>query len=129
MESGGNGRSSCTYLSKNATDVVHMITKDGGGGGGNIPSGAEIIIVDPPRKGLDEAVLEWLVMDDDDDARPSSTPKPQLIVYVSCGFNAFKRDCDILRNSCKWRLDHAEGHLLFPGSDAIETLAFFRWVV
>jgi hypothetical protein len=24
-----------------------------------------------------------------------------------------------------WRLDHAEGHILFPGSDAIETLVFF----
>lgn len=76
--------------------------------------GAEVIIVDPPRKGLDDNVLQALC----------SELSPKLLVYVSCGFAAFQRDCTALVNS-KWRLDHVEGHLLFPGSDAVETLAFF----
>ena len=48
----------------------------------------------------------------------------QLLVYVRCGFKAFRRDCDVLVKG-GWTLEHAEGHVLFPGSDAIETLAFF----
>jgi len=76
--------------------------------------GSDVVIVDPPRKGLDEAALHALCTE----------PSPRLLVYVSCGFDAFQRDCRALIGS-KWLLDHAEGHLLFPGSDAIETLAFF----
>jgi tRNA/tmRNA/rRNA uracil-C5-methylase (TrmA/RlmC/RlmD family) len=75
---------------------------------------AEVVIVDPPRKGLDDTVLQTLCTE----------ASPQLLVYVSCGFDAFQHDCNMLLKS-KWRLDHAEGHLLFPGSDAIETLAIF----
>ena len=49
----------------------------------------------------------------------------KLVVYVSCGFQAFQRDCDALIKSGRWKVEFAEGYLLFPGSDAIETLAFF----
>ena len=49
----------------------------------------------------------------------------KLVVYVSCGFQAFQRDCDALIKSGKWKVQFAEGYILFPGSDAIETLAFF----
>ena len=45
--------------------------------------------------------------------------------YASCGFQAFQRDCDALMRSGRWKVAYAEGNLLFPGSDAIETLAFF----
>ena len=105
-------RDKCTYIPKNATDVI-MESKV-------LSGNCEICIVDPPRKGLDEFVTQSFI-----DA--ASTPKgPQVLVYVSCGFDAFARDCDLLLKSSKWKLDKAEGHLLFPGSDAIETLAFFR---
>mmetsp|Transcript_11856 Transcript_11856/g.28445 ORF Transcript_11856/g.28445 Transcript_11856/m.28445 type:complete len:100 (+) Transcript_11856:969-1268(+) len=50
----------------------------------------------------------------------------QALIYVSCGFDAFQRDYHRLVGSGIWELDHAEGHVLFPGSDAIETLACFR---
>ena len=75
---------------------------------------AEVVIVDPPRKGLDKTVLHGLCTES----------SPKLLVYVSCGFEAFQRDFATLIDS-KWRLELAHGHLLFPGSDAIETLAFF----
>jgi hypothetical protein len=48
----------------------------------------------------------------------------KLVVYVSCGFRAFQRDCDTMRRG-RWKVAFAEGYLLSPGSDAIETLAFF----
>jgi hypothetical protein len=141
----------------------------------------DIIIVDPPRKGLDLDVsraLLWKTMEDEvaivatkatalalsssTSSSPSSSmsqirrTKQQILIYVSCGFDAFVRDYHILtkppgattsgttasghpplpfRSSTApapppqqvvpWQLDHAEGHVLFPGSDAIETLAIF----
>ncbi|KAL7544538.1 hypothetical protein ACHAWF_007916 [Thalassiosira exigua] len=75
------------------------------------------IVVDPPRKGLDAEVVDYLCGDD--------CETTDLVVYVSCGFRAFQRDCDALTTSGRWKVEFAEGYLLFPGSDAIETLAFF----
>ena len=101
-------RKKCRYISKNATAMIQeedVISKRN--------DSSEIIIVDPPRKGLDEIVLNEIC-----------NCKSRLLIYVSCGFDAFQRDCEALLNS-DWKLDKAEGHLLFPGSDAIETLAFF----
>jgi len=101
-------RKKCTYIPKNATDVIREA--------GVLSKNCEIIVVDPPRKGLDDYVSQSFIDADG----------PKLLVYVSCGFDAFMRDCDKLLKSGQWKLDKAEGHLLFPGSDAIETLAFFR---
>lgn len=91
------------YESKNATAMAHMVDDK------------QVIVVDPPRKGLDEEVMTAFV----------SSKTPEMLVYVSCGFEAFERDCNALLESGSWKLKYAEGHLLFPGSDAIETLAFF----
>ena len=76
---------------------------------------SQALIVDPPRKGLDQEVVDHLCRGD--------SKATQLVVYVSCGFRAFQRDCDALLKSGQWLVESAEGHLLFPGSDAIETLA------
>ena len=96
------------YVPKNATDMVRDRRLHT----------TEVLIVDPPRKGFDDVVLSTLT-----GIRKGEGPK--LVVYVSCGFDAFQRDCDAMLASGRWSLDHAEGHLLFPGSDAIETLAYF----
>jgi tRNA/tmRNA/rRNA uracil-C5-methylase (TrmA/RlmC/RlmD family) len=101
----------CRYVSKNATAMIQeedVFSKEN--------DCSEIIIVDPPRKGLDEIVLNEVCNCDS-----------RLLIYVSCGFDAFQRDCEALLSS-SWKLDKAEGHLLFPGSDAIESLAFFTKV-
>jgi tRNA/tmRNA/rRNA uracil-C5-methylase (TrmA/RlmC/RlmD family) len=93
-----------SYQSKNATAMVREGALER----------KQIIIVDPPRKGLDDEVRVALCN--------AQTPD-LLLIYVSCGFDAFERDCQELVQS-GWTLEHAEGHILFPGSDAIETLAF-----
>ena len=74
---------------------------------------ADVIVVDPPRKGLCADVLKALL-------RPA--PKPRRLVYVSCGFDALQRDLAALVAG-RWRLDRVEGHVLFPGADHVETLA------
>jgi 23S rRNA (uracil1939-C5)-methyltransferase len=98
-------RPDISYHSKNAGDMVRS---------GALQK-ADVVVVDPPRKGLDEDVLEGLCRD----------MTPQSLVYVSCGFEAFTRDFAKLTRDGNWKISHVEGHVLFPGSDAIETLAFF----
>lgn len=71
----------------------------------------DLIIVDPPRKGLDPAVLKQL------DAN--------RLIYVSCGFDSFKRDSELLL-AVGWRLREAAGYLLFPGTNHVEILALFE---
>lgn len=52
--------------------------------------GAEVLIVDPPRKGLEKEVLERLC-----NKRDELTQTIKRLVYVSCGFEALKRDADV----------------------------------
>lgn len=71
----------------------------------------DLIIVDPPRKGLDPEVLKKL------DAR--------RLIYVSCNFASFKRDCELLF-AAGWRIREAAGYLLFPGTNHVEILCLFE---
>ena len=98
----------CSYLPHNAS---HVVTKT------KALMEANICIVDPPRKGLDKKVVKSFI---------DYHPNLRMLVYVSCGFPAFKRDCeDLLKENSSWSLVHSEGFVLFPGADAIETLAIF----
>ena len=102
-------QSRLVYRQKNATD---MITTEQA-----LFQNCQVLIVDPPRKGLDDEVVDYLCKE--------GYKSMKLVVYVSCGFQAFQRDCDALIKSGKWKVQFAEGYILFPGSDALETLAFF----
>jgi tRNA/tmRNA/rRNA uracil-C5-methylase (TrmA/RlmC/RlmD family) len=77
--------------------------------------GATALIVDPPRKGLEPAVLERLA------AQP-----PRLLVYVACGLEAFARDARALTESERLRLRHLEVFDLFPHTDHAEIVAAFE---
>lgn len=56
-----------------------------------------------------------------DDERVSSV---RTLVYVSCGFEALRRELPLLTDA-GWSVAKSEGHVLFPGSDHIETLVIF----
>ena len=71
----------------------------------------DVVLVDPPRKGLCADVRAAL-------DRPGR--RPRRLVYVSCGFDALQRDLTALET--RWATVHVEGHVLFPGADHIETL-------
>eukprot|EP00439_Symbiodinium_sp_Y106_P032610 s6565_g3.t3 len=76
----------------------------------SIPT-ADVLIVDPPRKGMEDEVLDALAR------RPKrKSVKPCRLIYVSCGFPAFCRDAEKLMQH-GWTVLHAEGFVLFPGSD------------
>eukprot|EP00934_Nitzschia_sp_Nitz4_P009045 Nitzschia sp. Nitz4//scaffold154_size52827//25428//26873//NITZ4_006777-RA/size52827-processed-gene-0.74-mRNA-1//1//CDS//3329537311//9035//frame0 len=106
-ESKETRRKNIQYIPENATAMTQRQ---------NLWKQANVLIVDPPRKGLDQEVIDML-------CRKNFGPRRQGLIYVSCGFDAFCRDFEALHQA-GWKLDHAEGHILFPGSDAIETLAF-----
>lgn len=71
---------------------------------------ADLLIVDPPRKGLSPPLLPRLQAD--------------RMIYISCGFDSFQRDCLELMNR-GWKIKEAQGYLLFPGTNQIETVALF----
>jgi tRNA/tmRNA/rRNA uracil-C5-methylase (TrmA/RlmC/RlmD family) len=103
--------------------------------------GAQVLIVDPPRKGLEAEVLDelckpfnpnqpyvekstFLTMFDD---KVNWVNDVETLIYVSCGFDALARDCErLLSSPAGWVLQSATGYVLFPGSDHVETLAIFK---
>ncbi len=78
-------------------------------------AGKDVIVVDPPRKGLDVKVL---------DALCNAEQQTQLI-YLSCGPLSFQRDVEKLL-SHGWKIEKAEAYLFFPGSDHVEILCFLK---
>jgi tRNA/tmRNA/rRNA uracil-C5-methylase (TrmA/RlmC/RlmD family) len=104
--------------------------------------GANVLIVDPPRKGLDEVVLQQLCQKIN--GKQLYVEKPTLIahlprhtinwtndvrtlIYVSCGFDALARDLDgLLTSNAGWKIDSATGYVLFPGSNHVETVVVLR---
>ena len=75
---------------------------------------AEVVLVDPPRKGLSKECKDKIF----------KSNAAQLI-YISCGYESFMRDCsEILEKG--WKLENAKGFILFPGTNHVEIVANFR---
>ncbi|GMI28932.1 hypothetical protein TrCOL_g12311 [Triparma columacea] len=105
-----NLRKKASYLQESAEGVVKS---------GNLSRNSfDLVVVDPPRKGCNPAVLQALCGRGEKDLK--------TLIYVSCGFDAFKRDAETLEGKGGWKLERGEGRVLFPGADAVETLAVFK---
>jgi tRNA/tmRNA/rRNA uracil-C5-methylase (TrmA/RlmC/RlmD family) len=76
---------------------------------------ADVVIVDPPRKGLDAALLARLV----------ESP-PARLIAVSCNLDAFLGEARTLRAAGKLRLAAVVPFALFPHTAHVETVALFR---
>lgn len=70
---------------------------------------ADVIVVDPPRKGCDEACLETMLK-----------MKPERIVYVSCDSATLARDLKVLREG-GYELKRARVVDMFPMTVHVET--------
>ncbi|CAI5491093.1 unnamed protein product, partial [Closterium sp. Naga37s-1] len=114
---------------------------------------AHVVLVDPPRRGLHEPVLAALLhaarhagrlsqqqayRQSSSNARSEKTKHRSsgssnsggardalTLVYISCGWDAFQRDCDKLTQDGLFHLSHASAFNFFPGTNSIETLAVF----
>lgn len=76
---------------------------------------AEVVIADPPRKGLDRELVDRL----------SSDP-PQRFIYVSCGLESFLADTQRLTAAGRLRLTSLRAFNLMPYTGHVETVACFE---
>ncbi len=77
----------------------------------------QIVVIDPPRKGCDRAVLDTLMR-----------MKPQRIVYVSCNPATLARDLKLLCSEAVYRLDRVQPADFFPQTAHVECVAFLSRV-
>lgn len=74
----------------------------------------QVLIVDPPRKGLDAKLTEAII-----------SSSLEQIIYVSCSPPSLARDASKLLTA-GWKLKKASAYALFPGTPHIEILAVFE---
>lgn len=72
---------------------------------------ADVVIVDPPRKGLDAAL-----------ARQLALHPPRRLIYVSCGLLSLQRDLALLTASGRVHLTGVRAFNLMPYTEHVETL-------
>jgi 23S rRNA (uracil1939-C5)-methyltransferase len=75
---------------------------------------AELVLADPPRKGLDAGVLAALVSN-----------RPKHFIYLSCGLDSFLRDTAALLSDA-YALKSLEAYAMFPFTEHVESLALFE---
>jgi 23S rRNA (uracil1939-C5)-methyltransferase len=85
------------------------------GGFCSAASGSQVVIADPPRKGLDAELTEFLR------AYP-----PERFLYVSCGLNSFLNDTARLTAGGRLKLVALTAFNLMPFTEHVETLASFE---
>jgi tRNA/tmRNA/rRNA uracil-C5-methylase (TrmA/RlmC/RlmD family) len=78
-------------------------------------SGADVVIADPPRKGLDRELVEYLV-----------EQAPHRFIYVSCGLESFLADAARLTAGGNLRLTGLTAFNLMPYTEHVETVACFE---
>ena len=91
-----------------AEDVLPAKYKESGGS-----MRADVIVVDPPRKGCDEALLRTVV-----------DMEPKRVVYVSCDPATLARDVKYMEEN-GYRLLKAQPVDMFPFTEHVETVALF----
>lgn len=78
-------------------------------------SGADVVIADPPRRGLERELLERL-----------GEEPPERFIYVSCGLESFLEDTKYLTSRGRLRLRNLAAFNLMPFTEHVETVACFE---
>lgn len=78
-------------------------------------AGAAIVIADPPRKGLDPELRQYL----------TENP-PARFIYVSCGLDSLKADTARLLSGGRLRLSALSAFNLLPYTEHVESVAIFE---
>jgi tRNA/tmRNA/rRNA uracil-C5-methylase (TrmA/RlmC/RlmD family) len=79
--------------------------------------GAEVVIADPPRKGLDPELWQYL-----------GEQPPERFLYVSCGLESLLNDAAQLTSRGRLRLTGLAAFNLMPFTEHVETVARFERV-
>ena len=75
----------------------------------------DVIVVDPPRKGLDQDTIEAI-----------KTLEPSRLVYVSCDPSTLVRDCVLLQD--KYKIERIQPVDMFPQTFHVETVVLMSRV-
>ncbi len=102
-----NGIENATFLCGDAADAAAQLKADG--------VKADIILVDPPRKGLSEALIETIADFD-----------PQRIVYISCDPATLARDCARFAEKGWYIADAVQPVDLFPRTAHVENVCLLK---
>jgi 23S rRNA (uracil1939-C5)-methyltransferase len=78
---------------------------------------ADVVIVDPPRKGCDTAMLDAIL-----------TVKPKRVVYVSCNPATLARDLKYLCESEQYKIEAVQPVDMFPHTGHVETVVLMSRV-
>jgi tRNA/tmRNA/rRNA uracil-C5-methylase (TrmA/RlmC/RlmD family) len=78
-------------------------------------SGAQVVIADPPRKGLDPKLTQYL-----------GEQPPERFLYVSCGLESLLNDTVKLTSGGRLRLTGLAAFNLLPFTEHVETVARFE---
>ncbi|MGN1318939.1 MAG: 23S rRNA (uracil(1939)-C(5))-methyltransferase RlmD [Lachnospirales bacterium] len=78
---------------------------------------ADVMVVDPPRKGCDKSLLELIIK-----------MKPEKIVYVSCDSATLARDLKILCQDDEYKIEKVQPVDMFPHSYHVETVVLMSRV-
>lgn len=97
-----NNLSNVEFFVGKAEEVVPKLYKEG--------KKADVVVVDPPRKGCDEKVLETIV-----------SMKPEKVVYVSCNPSTLARDLLYLDNN-GYKCVKVQPVDMFPHTMHVETV-------
>lgn len=97
-----NGITNARFFCADAGQAAQKLTQEG--------VRPDVIIVDPPRKGVSADVIDAI-----------ERMSPQRLVYVSCDPATLARDVALLRAD-GWQLEHAEAFDLFPRCAHVETV-------
>lgn len=89
------------FIAGRAEDVIPKLLKNG--------TKADIVVLDPPRKGCEEIVLQSLL-----------EMAPKRICYISCKASTLARDLKIL--SVNYKIEEVQPVDLFPYTTHIETV-------
>ena len=98
-----NNITNADFYAGKAEEVFPVLYKEG--------RKAEVVVVDPPRKGLDPQVIETI-----------ATMQPKKIVYVSCNPNTLARDVKALIEQ-GYKLNDVQPVDMFPHSMHVECVA------
>ena len=101
-----NGVENAAFLCADAAQAAARFARDG--------IRPDVIVVDPPRKGLDEAVINAMVQ-----------MSPQKIVYVSCDPATLSRDLKRL-HAQGYELTTAQAFDMFPRCAHVETIVLLQ---
>lgn len=106
-----NDISNATFITADAAKLFEAVT---------YPPNETVVIIDPPRKGCDDAFLGQLL-----------AFAPQRVVYVSCNVHTQARDVGVLvegRGGVKYAIESLRGFDFFPQTGHVEGVAVLRKV-